>query len=171
MTAMPRLTRRHLLLAAGAGALLPRAAIAASYREVTWYDLIPPGVPMGQIIGEGVMDEARDFWNPVFDENGSKLNPELDGARIKMPGFVIPFDTTSEGVTSFVLVPFVGACIHVPPPPPNQLVFVTTEKPWPSTSLWDPVWVSGTMSATPKSTQLADIGYQMTAEVIELYVY
>ena len=42
-----------------------------------------------------------------------------------------------------MLVPYVGACIHVPPPPPNQLVYVTTDKPWDTMTLWEPVWVTG----------------------------
>ena len=55
------------------------------------------------------------------------------------------------------------------PPPPNQLVFVTTETPWPSESLWDPVWVSGRLSAKAMSTQIAEVGYQIAAEKIEAY--
>jgi hypothetical protein len=66
-------------------------------------------------------------------------------------------------------VPYVGACIHVPPPPPNQLVFVTTAEPWPSDQLWDAIWVTGTLSASMQSTTLGDIGYELAANSIELY--
>ena len=72
-------------------------------------------------------------------------------------------------MTSFILVPYVGACIHVPPPPPNQLVYFSTETPWPSDSLWDPVWVTGWMSAKMRSTKLAEIGYSIAADQIEPY--
>ena len=102
-------------------------------REITWDDLIPPGVPYSEIIGDGEMDAANDTWRPIYDENGAKLNTSLDGQRVKLPGYIIPMDLGADGVTSFVLVPYVGACIHVPPPPANQLVFVTTERPWPAT--------------------------------------
>ena len=78
------------------------------------------------------MDEANDTWRPIYDANASKLNMALDGVTVRLPGYIIPVDLGADGVTSFVLVPYVGACIHVPPPPANQLVFVTTEKPWPN---------------------------------------
>ena len=97
------------------------------------------------------------------------VNADLDGKAVKLPGYIIPFDFDAKGVTGFMLVPYVGACIHVPPPPPNQLVFVTTEKPWPSESLWDPVWVFGRLSAMPLSTEIADVGYQMVADKMEVY--
>ena len=164
-----RLSRRQFVLAVGAGALLPFRAYANPFQEITWDDLIPAGTPYGEIVGPGVIDEQNDYWNPQYDANGQKLNTRLDGKSVKLPGYIIPFDSTSRGVTSFMLVPYVGACIHVPPPPPNQLVFVTTSEPWPNESLWDPVWVFGTLSATPMTTQIADVGYQITAERMEIY--
>ena len=165
----PGLSRRHLLATGAAGLLLPRAARAATPRQITWEDLIPEGVPYGEIIGEGEMDEANDTWRPIYDANASKLNMALDGVTVRLPGYIIPVDLGADGVTSFVLVPYVGACIHVPPPPANQLVFVTTEKPWPNDYLWDPVWVTGPLKADMKSTDLAEIGYSIAAETLEVY--
>lgn len=165
----PRFTRRQFVLATGAGALLPIRAKASPFREITWDDLIPPGVPYSEIIGEGEMNEQNDTWNPIFDENATKLNTALDGVSVKLPGYIIPLDTGAKGVTSFVLVPYVGACIHVPPPPPNQLVFVTTATPWPSDNLWDAIWVYGRLSAKLQSTEIAEIGYQIAADKIEIY--
>ena len=140
-----KLSRRTLIKIATAIIALPRVVSAAAPREITWDDLIPPGVPYSEIIAEGELDEENDYWRPIFDENSTKLNPALADAYIKMPGFIIPIDISGDGVTSFILVPYVGACIHVPPPPPNQLVFVTTKVPWPSERLWEAVWVTGTM--------------------------
>lgn len=165
----PRFTRRQFVLAAGAGTLLPLRVAASPFQEITWDDLIPPGVPYSEIVGEGELDEQNDTWNPIFDENATKLNTALDGVSVKLPGYIIPLDTGLEGVTSFVLVPYVGACIHVPPPPPNQLVFVTTATPWPSENLWDAIWVYGHLSARLQSTEIAEIGYQIAAENIESY--
>jgi len=92
------LSRRHMIAATLAGTSLPHAALANTPTEVTWEDLLPPGVPYSQIISEGVMDEENDIWRPVFDENATKLNTALDGAYIKMPGFMIPIDLSTEGV-------------------------------------------------------------------------
>ncbi len=171
MNRLADLSRRQFALLVGAGAMLPRAAFASPFREITWDDLIPPGVSYGEIIGQGEMNIQNDLWNPIFDENASKLNTDLDGASVKLPGYIIPLATGSEGVTSFVLVPYVGACIHVPPPPPNQLVFVTTDTPWPSDSLWDPIWVYGRLSARLQSMEIAQVGYQLAAEKIETYEF
>lgn len=164
-----KLSRRHLLATTAAFAAAPGASLAATPRVVTWDDLIPPGVPYAEIIGEGEIDPIRDTWLPEFDENATKLNDALDGAYIKMPGYVLPIDMSVAGVTSFIMVPYVGACIHVPPPPANQLVFVDSEKPWPGTELWDPVWVTGRMKHELQSTTIADIGYALTADKIEAY--
>ena len=126
---MMHLTRRQVITTAVATATLPRLAHARTADEITWDDLIPPGVPYSEIIGEGEIDELNDTWRPIFDANATKLNPRLNGAYIKMPGFIIPIDLSTDGVTSFVLVPYVGACIHTPPPPPNQLVLCHNRDP------------------------------------------
>jgi len=76
---------------------------------------------------------------------------------------------TGDGIKSFVLVPYFGACIHTPPPPPNQLVFVTTEIPWPSENLWDAVWVTGVMKGQLQATDVADTGYSLSADSVSVY--
>jgi hypothetical protein len=166
-----QVSRRKLITSTLASAALPRAALAKTPTEITWDDLIPPGVPYSEIVAAGEMDETNDIWQPVFDENATKLNPVLDGAYIKMPGYIIPIDQSTDGVTSFVLVPYVGACLHTPPPPANQLVFVTTNKPWPSDNLWDAVWVTGQMQHELQSTEVAETGYLLKAEEMETYVW
>lgn len=162
-------SRRQLITTALASTALPRVALANPPIEIEWDDLIPPGVPYSEIIGEGEMDERNDIWRPVFDTNATKLNPVLDGAYIKMPGYIIPFDVSHAGVTSFILVPYVGACIHTPPPPPNQLVFVTTETPWPNDDLWEAVWVTGLMQHELQTTEIAATGYTLQADQMEVF--
>ena len=161
--------RRTALAILSASLATPRTVLAASPQQVEWDDLIPPGVPYAEIIGEGELDEINDLWNPIYDVNAIKLNEALDGVLIRMPGFVIPIEVNSEGVTDFVLVPYVGACIHVPPPPANQLVMVRTERPWPSDQLWDPVWVTGVMKTELQASGLGQTGYTISANEIETY--
>jgi hypothetical protein len=160
-----------LISTALASAAMPQMGFARTPVEIMWEDLIPPGVPYSEIIAEGEMDEQNDIWRPIFDSNATKLNPLLDGAYIKMPGFILPLEMSTDGVTSFVLVPYVGACIHVPPPPPNQLVFVTTQTPWPSDDLWEAVWVTGQMQHDIQSTEVAETGYMLQADAIEVYIW
>lgn len=163
------LSRRSALALMSTSMVVPSAALARSAKEVMWDDLIPPGVPYAEIIGQGEVDEVNDTWNPVFDENAKKFNKTLDGAYIKMPGYILPFEMTAQGVTEFMLVPYVGACIHVPPPPPNQLVYVRAETPWPTDNMWDPVWVTGTMKLELQQTAVASVGYALSSERIEAF--
>ena len=166
---MTRINRRNLVALTAFGLSAPRVAASPTPREISWEDLIPPGVPYAEIIGEGELDEVNDFWRPIYDANGTKLNKALHGAYIRMPGFVIPLELSAEGVSKFVLVPYVGACIHTPPPPPNQLVLVQASDPWPSDNLWDAVWVEGRMITQLMSTEIAETGYALTASRMEIY--
>jgi len=166
-----QISRRKLINLTLSCAAIPKVALANSPTEITWDDLIPPGVPYSEIIAAGEMDEINDIWQPIFDENGTKLNPVLNGAYIKMPGYIIPIDQSSKGFTSFVLVPYVGACLHTPPPPANQLVFVTVQEPWRSDDLWEAVWVTGQMQHELQSTVVAETGYLLKADKVEAYVW
>jgi len=163
------LNRRSALMSLSGALVTPKTVLAATPREITWDDLLPAGVPYSEIIGEGELDEVNDTWNPIYDENATKLNESLDGSYIKMPGFIIPFDIGVKGVTEFMLVPYTGACIHMPPPPANQLVMVNAKTPWPSDDLWNPVWVIGMMRMQLQSTDLGQTGYAIVADQMEVY--
>lgn len=141
----------------------------AAPRQVTWDDLIAPGAPYSEIVGDGEIDFDNDRWKPEYDENANQMNPELDDSDIRIPGYMLPVDVDAEGVHGFILVPYAGACVHTPPPPPNQVVYVTTQTPWRSDSMWDVVWVEGRMAIKQQSTDLAEIGYELTADQIELF--
>ena len=69
-----------------------------------------------------------------------------------------------------VLVPFVGACIHVPPPPSNQIVYVKLKKPWRLESMQDPVWVTGALATQLWTNDAADADYVLTADGVEKFV-
>ncbi len=165
------LNRRSALLGLSASAVAPPFAFASTPLQLEWDDLIPPGVPYSEIIGEGEVDEVNDLWNPIYDANAVKLNETLDGALIRMPGYMIPLELSADGVTHFLLVPYVGACLHVPPPPANQLVYVETEQPWPSDQLWEAVWVTGIMRTQLQSTGLGQTGYALNAQQMEVFAW
>ena len=95
---------------------------------------------------------------------------ELDGEKVRIPGFVVPLEYDEKQVSSFLLVPYFGACIHVPPPPSNQVVHVTTGSYGPDPGqMWDPVWVSGTLRTEHISSELGEAGYRLEADLIEPY--
>lgn len=91
----------------------------------------------------------------------------LDGKRIRIGGYVVPLDFDATTVKDFLLVPFVGACIHVPPPPANQIIHVVSETGFEVGGTFDPVWVTGTIRAETSSTGLAETGYSINAETVE----
>lgn len=104
---------------------------------------------------------------------------ELNGQRVRIPGYLLPLEVSATRVTEFLLVPYVGACIHVPPPPPNQIIYVKVvqNKSYQSKNLYDPVWVTGVIAAKSMEKNLylvdgkadVDIGYTMQADIIEPY--
>lgn len=102
---------------------------------------------------------------------------ELDGQVIRIPGYLLPLEFSGKEVTEFLLVPYVGACIHSPPPPPNQIVHVKADKPFGNMAVFAPIWVTGKLSTASAKKSLSlvdgaadiDIGYAMRASVVEPY--
>ena len=99
------------------------------------------------------------------------INPELDGQSLRIPGFVVPLDSEGEVVKEFLLVPYFGACLHYPPPPPNQIVYVRYSQGLQLEDLWQPVWVEGTIHTQIQTVEgVATAGYSINeAKSIVLY--
>ena len=101
----------------------------------------------------------------------------LDGKRVKIAGYVLPIEFQGTKATEFLLVPYVGACIHVPPPPPNQIVHVKFSEGHHTSGLFDPVWVNGRISTglSSQNLHLVDgeasipVGYRLSASTVEPY--
>ncbi len=108
---------------------------------------------------------------------GEAVNTALNGQEVRLPGYLLPLEISGKKVTEFLLVPWVGACIHTPPPPPNQIVHVRLDKPWEMGGLFTPVWVTGRLSAGAVTKQLTlvdgsadiEIGYSIRASGVETY--
>jgi hypothetical protein len=105
------------------------------------------------------------------------VNAALDGRLVRMPGYLLPLEFSGKEVSEFLLVPWVGACIHTPPPPPNQIVYVKADKPVGNVSMFMPIWVTGRMSTIASKTNLylvdgasdIDAGYSLRASEVEPY--
>ena len=118
--------------------------------EIDWDDLIP--------------------WTAVFSPGEVKFNKSLVDKEVKIPGYVLPLDMFGRDINSFLLVPYIGACIHVPPPAPNQIVYVEAEVPWQGLAWWEPVYVTGKIKIENQNIEdLAIVGYEMSASDIEYY--
>lgn len=105
-------------------------------------------------------------------------NAELNGKSIRMPGYLLPLEFKEKKVTEFLLVPWVGACIHTPPPAANQIVHVKLDKGFETGgNVYTPVWVNGTIKTESNNPKLSyvdgrkniSVSYVMTAENVELY--
>jgi uncharacterized protein len=191
---MAGLQRRGRVLLAALGLVLASVA-ATGLRaleppvELQWHQLVPPAPPkppkpffagrgpvdLGKLGGPhdgqpapAPMPEGRWMSTPAPSSGGpAPIVEALDGKRVLIGGYVVPLSFDSTRVTDFLLVPFVGACIHVPPPPANQIVYVKVEQGFDVKGTFDPVWVTGMLKVTPTFTGLADAGYSLEAEKVE----
>ncbi|HEU5134205.1 MAG TPA: DUF3299 domain-containing protein [Steroidobacteraceae bacterium] len=156
-----------------AGAAL--AAAPANVMTLEWSDLIPVSARDRQSTAPAAA--AHDYLGEsgpaaVQQSADAPVNTELDGKQVRIPGFIVPLDVAKDGtVSEFFLVPYFGACIHVPPPPPNQIVYVTSPKGIALDSIYEAYWITGTMKMQNKSTRLGAAAYSLSADKVEIYKY
>ena len=102
--------------------------------------------------------------------NSTGIIPEMNGKGIRIPGFIVPLEFDDEQtITQFFLVPFFGACIHVPPPPPNQIIFVNYPQGLKLKALYDPFWVKGILKTSLIKNDMATAAYSMDMQTYEAY--
>lgn len=149
------------LATALAAAMLAGAAPlhAAAAGKLSWEEMVPEPV-----LGTGAKSEFAEIPRGPVEA--------LDGRRVRLPGFVVPLESDEGGLlTEFFLVPYFGACIHVPPPPPNQIVYVTVEDAFYLPSMQQPYWIEGVLRAKGHANDVAATVYTMRAERITKYEY
>ena len=168
------------------------SAEADGYRSLIWIDLLPDedlrallnppailhiGGEDGSVQQQSLRrDDNGDFLDPEDDPfqlalESTNVRPELDGQRVRISGFIVPVEyNEDERVTEFFLVPYFGACIHVPPPPPNQLLYVTYPEGVKLPSIFDGYTISGLLRTQITDNAMALSAYRMDAAIIELYV-
>lgn len=125
---------------------------------------------------EGLKKIADDM-NAELDRRNAATRQDLSGQFVRLPGYALPLEFSETGVQEFLLVPYVGACIHSPPPPPNQTVFVELAEAYTVESLYEPVWITGKLKIEPSSRALffvdgqADVatGYTLQGITVEPY--
>lgn len=167
--------------------LIPLLTMAKEPVEIDWDQLMPPGYleslldngqPKSSIQSPDIFewDDSSIEAQSAFEELKIKLSsapivPELDNQYIKLAGFVVPldFDFDHGTFSEFLLVPYHGACIHVPPPPSNQIVHVSSKKPVKEEWLNYAVWVSGVLTTKSVDSEYGYAGYSMKDVSIEEY--
>ena len=168
------------------GFILTGVALASDPRVVEWEELMPPGYveSLNKLTEEtsyGVsnifsFDDDTEEAQKAYDELRAMLSsapivPELNNQEIRIAGFIVPldFDFVTETFQNFLLVPYFGACIHTPPPPSNQIVYVTAKETLDQNWLDYAIWASGTLSTESKSNEYGIAGYSMTNATLEEY--
>lgn len=122
--------------------------------------------------GSGKIAKVEIDWRLLGDMDyvTGVVPPELkkyDGQMVKMPGFMVPLEDNQKKVTQFLLVPTPQACIHVPPPPPNQMLLVDIKE---GTDVANgPIWIHGTLRIKTQRTMYGEVSYAFEALFIEPY--
>ena len=149
--------------------------------QVTWEDLIQKGFTPEALISKYQLDTyemgdpRRILLIQALEEEWSSapVNEELDNKKITLTGFIVPLEIEpnidSPTVTEFLLVPFLGACIHVPPPPANQLVYVKMRSPIALPNDDEAFSVTGIIETEPVNSELAEAGYIMKGVSLEKF--
>jgi uncharacterized protein len=166
--------RRLLRVMHTAGVGLAALAVLAMTPAVPvnrGYDAVVAGIEQAIAAGQPVTLDwktmaALNYKTGQMPDMLKKLN----GVQVRVPGFMVPLEDWEQQVTEFILVPYFGACIHVPPPPPNQMAHVMmTRSRKVEVNLWDPVWVVGILKIENVESPYGVVGYQVTAERIQPY--
>lgn len=149
----------------------------AEVRELTWEALVPPDAPKIAPVMTPMHDLSK-LASGLAElapaahqaEPHAPVVKALDGLEVRLPGYIVPLEVGEDGrTTDFLLVPYYGACIHVPPPPSNQIVHVTTEAGVKIDELYQPYWIEGRLLVKASGSELAQAGYQMEGEKIFAY--
>lgn len=161
--------------------LLSLPSTHAATPELDWLELMPaedrqaledmPEIDHATPEQQGFSDEGLLRQSPGLPEvmYSAKTVPALDGKQIRLGGYPVPLESDSQGRSiEFFLVPYPGACIHVPPPPPNQIVLVRYPQGIALEDIYAPLWVDGPLRVEPVSNDLADAAYALVAERVQL---
>ncbi len=162
--------------------VLASALAHAELPETDWLDLMPrsdqkaleqmPDIDhnspeaLGTFTDKGGLKQGKGLPAVMYS---TKTVPALNGKHIRLGGYPVPLESDVKGhSTLFFLVPYPGACIHVPPPPPNQLVLVRYPKGLKLDDIYTPLWVSGTLKVEKVSNDLADAAYALDASQVRV---
>lgn len=168
---------------------IPKTLPASAFKVIEWVDLMPkedlkallnpPSYVTGVEDGSSedqISSQIQNTLATASDDRyqqalaSTRIIPEMEGQAIRIPGFIVPLEFDDEQtITQFFLVPFFGACIHVPPPPPNQMIFVNYPKGLKMNVLYGPQWISGTLKTTLVENEMATAAYSMQMQSFEAY--
>ncbi len=159
----------------------PDKMVKNGFLELAWEDLVAPGYDADSILEkynplidslEHGSDEALKLYQKMDEEfNNAPANAKLADKKVSIPGFIAPLEQLNGMITEFLLVPYFGACIHMPPPPANQTLYVKVAPDYAirNEDSYEPIWVSGKLSVSNTSTDIGTASYQIQDALISKY--
>lgn len=179
---MRRRETRMRLLSALCLTLIATLSHAAEPPETDWLELMPPEDLAALEAMPEIDHQGAEGDSPFYGQGGLRQQADLpavmystrtvaafDGRQVRLGGYPVPLESDADGrFHTFFLVPYPGACIHVPPPPPNQIVLVRYPKGVALDDIYAPLWVNGTLRIEKVGNQLADAAYALDAEGVRL---
>ena len=168
---------------------LPSLCAAVEYTEVEWTDLMPkddldallaPPEYLNDIADGSQQDsvaalnqeESVDAQTKRYRDalSSTRVMQEFNGKQIRIPGYMVPLEQNEEReVTAFFIVPYFGACLHMPPPPPNQILYVQYEEGIALEALQQPFWFEGTLTVALNENALGTLAYTLNIDDYRLY--
>lgn len=169
--------------------LVSQNILAVEYSEVEWTDLMPkedlaalldpPDFLSG--IEDGSQQDSVAALNQreIVDNKAKRYRDALsstqaiedfNGKSIRIPGYIVPLEQNEQReVTSFFVVPYFGACLHMPPPPPNQILYVEYEEGIALENLQYPFWFEGKLKIELSQRELGTSAYTLHIDNYQLY--
>lgn len=162
--------------------------IATHYKTLDWTDLMPAGdleallnppAYISEITEGAVGDKPAGLLKSAIAKpkdryqqalTSSNVRKELDGSDIRIAGYLVPVDyNEKQQATTLFAVPFFGACLHLPPPPPNQIILINSEQGVEIEDMYTPYWLTGTLNTDLQENDVAESAYSMALQGYELY--
>jgi hypothetical protein len=170
-------------------AVCAQAANENNYQEIEWIHLIPKEDLAALLnppeflsdIQDGSEQDSVEALSALTDQDevtrrfqqaltSEKVIEDFDKKAIRIPGFVVPLKSDEQQrVTEFFIVPYFGACLHMPPPPPNQMIYGTTKTGFELAQLTEPFWFEGVINIETTSNMTGTAVYGLALENIEAY--
>ena len=131
------------------------------------------------LVGQANADPLTLGWRDLLPKQlssestvpyGEQVRGDLDEQSVRIPGYIVPLEYDDDrAVTRFLLVPYFGACIHEPPPPPNQTIYAEFDPGVEVKSIWYPYWIEGEVSVSQVNAALATASYSINVDKVESY--
>lgn len=167
---------------------LALSATDSNYQMIEWTDLMPaedlealmnPPEYLDDIADGSLEDQISSQLQGAMSSDDSRYQqallsaktvPQFNNKKIKVPAFIVPLEyDEQQRVIEFFLVPYFGACIHLPPPPPNQIIYAAYDQGITVEALYDAFWISGTLQTSLTENDTASSAYSISIDAVEPY--